>query len=123
MSEHLGVEGGSPFPLPKALIEIVDRASVFSIDNIDDNLLEVDVEPGKLTVTGRGLKGDHVEWRAVKYDGPKVQFLISPELLSQLAKSYNDCVLTHDRMKVTGEKWVYVTALGQPDKPRENGKE
>lgn len=111
---------GSKTVLPKGLAEAADRASIFSSENVDesDRVVKVEIRKGKLRISGQGVTGWYREMKDLKYRGRQMTFLISPDLLSRLVKTYNDCEISEDYLRVDGESYVYVTCLG-----RENAKD
>jgi DNA polymerase III sliding clamp (beta) subunit (PCNA family) len=102
---------GEPIVLPRGLGEAAQRAEVFSSENQDDNLVEVSLTPGLVMVTGRGASGRYEERKKISYDGPKMRFLISPELLGEITKKYNEASILPDKLMVDGGRWKYVTVL------------
>lgn len=111
VSTILDVDGKRAI-LPKGLVEATDRAEVFSAENSDGNLVQVDLRPGKLRVTGRGVSGWFQEVKTLKYEGPSLKFLIDPKLLVEIVTKHNECQITTNRLKVDGKRFTYVTCLG-----------
>jgi hypothetical protein len=108
---------GQACTIPKSLGTAVENAEVFSKENADSNLVNVELRPGKLRVKGQGSSGWYQEVKKLKYDGPPLEFTIAPKLLVELVKRYTECVISPaHRLKVTGEKWVYVAVLLKPHK-------
>jgi len=111
ISEILQVEG-APLNLPKGLKESVEKAEIFSSENVGANNVIVNIKKGKFKITGKGVSGWFTEIKKSKYDGTSLQFTIPPKLLVELVQHYNECEVTKDRLKVKGVKFVYVTVLG-----------
>jgi hypothetical protein len=111
---------GEPTVLPKGLGEAATKAEIFSSENADDNQVLVKLRSGKLMVKGTGVSGWYEERKKLKYDGPPLDFLVSPKLLVEITKRHNECEIMEDRLKVDGGKFVYVTCLGTSnDKEKE----
>ncbi len=98
--------------LPDGLADAVERAEVFSQDNVEANQVQVELKPGKLRLSGRGASGWYEEMREAKYDGEPLKFLIAPGLLRELIARTNECEITPGRLKIDGQRFQYVACLG-----------
>ncbi len=108
---------GSSLTLPKGLSEASDRAEEFSKENVDDNEVIVQLRKGKIRVVGVGVSGQITEWKKLKnYKGKDFDFKILPKLLAELVKKYNDCEVSKEQLRVTGENFTYVVSIGDPEK-------
>ncbi len=113
-----------PMSMPKGLGEAADKAQIFSSENTEANHVLVELQAGKLRVRGQGVSGWYTETKKLKYDGESMSFLISPQLLMDLVKRHNECQIAPERLKVQGDKYVYVSCLSKPpkaSKAAENG--
>lgn len=117
LKPYLDVQGQQA-KLPKGLQEAVERADVFSQENADYNFVGVELSPGWLKLRGEGASGWYTEKKKIDYAGRTFSFMISPKILSELAKKYNTCEVSEDKLKVNGGKWKYVTVLNRAE---ENG--
>lgn len=113
---------GTKIVLPKGLADAAERAAVFSEENAEDNDVTVILKPGKVIVIGSGASGDFREVKNVKYNGEEMMFMVSPKLLADLTRKYNEAWITPDTLKVRAGKFTYVTALG-PMEDKAEGKE
>lgn len=104
---------GEPLTLPKGLKEAVEKAEIFSSENIEGNNVIVNIKKGKFKITGKGVSGWFTEVKKSKYDGVSLQFTIPPNLLVELVQRHNECEVSESRLKVKGGKFVYVTVLGK----------
>lgn len=104
-------EEGVPLALPKGLDKVAERAMVFSEDNPDLKLITVELKKGRMRITGRGITGEHIEMPKAVYAGPPMSFLIKPDLLAEITKKHNDCVLTGDKLRIDGGKWKILLCL------------
>lgn len=98
--------------LPKGLADAADKAAVFSAENTDNNQIFLSLSQGRLKVRGEGVSGWYWETKRMNYDGPPLEFYISPELLIDLLKRHTDCLLSTERLKVDTGSYTYVSCLG-----------
>ena len=103
---------GTKLVLPKGLREAIEKAEVFSAENVEGNDVSVRIQPGELRIEGKGISGWFRESKKLEYDGKDLEFTIPSKLLSELVKQYNKCEVTENRLKVRGGKFTYVTTLG-----------
>lgn len=114
LSRFLEVEG-EEISLPKSISDAVERSEIFSVDNTDNNMVLIDLSPGKLRIKGQGISGWYSERRKIKYTGPAISFMVAPKLLTELVKQHNDYIISKDKLKVNGVgKYVYVACLAIP---------
>lgn len=104
---------GEPLTLPKGLKEAVEKAEIFSSENVEGSNVIVNIKRGKFKIIGKGVSGWFTEVKKSKYDGDSLQFTIPPKLLVELVQHYNECEVSENRLKVKGGKFVYVTVLGK----------
>ncbi len=109
MTKFLDVKGETVV-LPTGLEEAVKRTQVFSEENENKNV-RVQLRAGKCKITGEGVTGSHSELKKLRYTGPELDFLVSTAMLLELPKRGNECVVTTNRLAVTGGKWRYVATL------------
>lgn len=115
LTQFFKVDGES-ISFPKGLEEIIDRAQEFTKEMADDNVIKVEIKPGKVNIIGVGISGKHEEYRPLKeYSGNEYSFLIAPNLMTNLAKNYQEAELTQNALIVRGPKWVYMAALVSPN--------
>ena len=69
---------GEKTVLPGGLSDAVDKATVFSADNPESNLVEVQLKAGKMKLAGRGANGWYEEIKKVKYSGSAIKFFVDP---------------------------------------------
>lgn len=112
LKPYLSIDGTEPATLPRTLGEAAERAEIFSSENQDENLVEVDLKPGKLVIRGQGASGWYAESKSLKYDGQPMTFMVKPKVLVQLVKKHTDCFVSQDRLIVKAAKFTYVTCLG-----------
>ncbi len=106
--------GGSPMTLPGGLAAALEKASIFSEANVENDVVLVTLRSKQLIVRGEGPNGFFQEVKEISYDGPSLEFTIDPVLLIEITSQTNECYLEAGRMRVDGGgKFVYVTALGK----------
>lgn len=106
---------GQPVGLPKELAESAEAAQVCSSENADDDAILVRLREGKAVVNGVGVTCWYQESvRGVRYDGPDLDFMISPALLAKVVREHAAAQVGENFLKVEGGRWTYLTALGRP---------
>jgi hypothetical protein len=121
LKDILTVEGETT-QLPRGLAEAAERADVFAAENSDADSVMISLSPEKLTLRAESALGWYSETKKVKYAGQPLAFLIVPKILGAIVKKHSACVVTRDRLKVDGGKFIYVTVLGVPPEiAKDNG--
>jgi len=110
LSELLNVKG-TPTKFPKGLIEAIEKAEIFSAENVEDNQVIINLKPNKLRITGRGGSGYYQEVKGIKYKGKSLSFRVAAGLFADLIRHHNSCEITADRLKVATGKYSYITVL------------
>jgi len=110
LTEHYKVKG-SAITFPKGLSEAAEKAEVFTFESLEENHVTINLQPGKLQLTGRGVSGYYQERKTVKYNGPSFSFTIAPLLLGDLVKKHNKCLLSKGTLKVSTGKYTYISVL------------
>lgn len=115
LSKVFKVSGGVRTALPKGLLQASERAEVFSSDNADRNEVKVELQGGKIRITGESAIGSHQEIQDIAYKGEPLGFYISPKLLRDICDRYEDCLISDKRLKVDGGNFTFITCLGEVD--------
>lgn len=110
---------GTHTNLPKALIEVSERASILTADNVEDDAIVIKIQEGKITVIGTGTSGDHRESRKIQYKGKEITFMIDPALLKELCQRHSEAWVSENTLKVKAGKFTFVTALGTMEEKKE----
>lgn len=103
---------GEAIAMPRTLSDAADRAAVFA-DTMGEPLLNVRLEEDKMRVKGQGALGWYKELKKVDYKGEPMEFVISATLLKHVSEKYQQAEITERALKVTGDRWTYITALGK----------
>lgn len=118
LTEVLNVSGVDA-TLPGGLGEEVERAQIFS----GDEKVLIELRAGKIRVKGQGASGWFRSTRKIEYDGPAMEFLMSPKLLIGLTKKYSACQIAPERLMVEGDRYTYISCLTKPQEPAANAKD
>lgn len=114
---------GTPTVLPRGAESAATLAAVFSSEDKDNNKVLVTLSDGTMTVRGDASFGWAEEELRVTYDGPATEFRINPDLLIQIVKEHKNGEIGPGRLRVSGEKWVYVTQLAKAKKEKKDERE
>jgi hypothetical protein len=120
ITEILKIAKGQLLVLPKGLKKSIEKAEIFSSENVEGSDVIVNLKPGKFKITGKGASGWFTEIKKSKYKGKELQFTIPAKLLSELVKQYNKCEVSSNYLRVTGEKFIYVTTLGMIEEEKDD---
>ena len=107
---------GTPTVLPKGAADAAQLAAIFSGEDKDNDKVSVTLSRGTMTVRGEASYGWAREEMRTTYDGPTIEFRISPALLTQIVTRHNECRIEPGRLKVEGNQWTYVASLGSPSR-------
>lgn len=102
---------GEKTKLPTGISDAVEKAQIFSSENLDTDLILVELKSGKFRIRGEGSNGWFTEVRKVAYSGNDLSFRIAPKLLIQLCNQHDECELNKERIKVQFDNFTYVTSL------------
>jgi DNA polymerase III sliding clamp (beta) subunit (PCNA family) len=106
---------GQTSPLPKSLVGAVEKAEMFVEEASTIYGVDVDLRPGKLLLRAEGPVGWYEERQKVEYEGEPLKFRISPKLLREICKRSDKCIVGEDKLKVKGDKFVYISCLVEDD--------
>lgn len=113
LSPILDFEGTSVI-LPKGLAGAAEKANIFSSETSDDNFISVTLDAGRIKIRGQGASGWFQEVKKVEYTGPRMDFIMAPELLTELTQKHSNFEIGQGRLRVTSGKFQYVTCLASP---------
>lgn len=107
---------GGDVQLPGGLAEAVEKAQVFSSENVNNDNITISLKQGKgLRIKGEGSSGWFEETKDADYKGPPIKFHIAPKLLIDLTKKHTRCKVNENRLLVDNGKFKYITSLADPD--------
>lgn len=123
LTNILNKAGGDVVILPKGLKEACDKAEVFSSTDVrEDNKISISLAPGRCRVRGEGHFGWFTECKKIKYDGPVLSFLISPELARLLTLRYKKCRISKTALRAGDSVFSYVASLSSAEKKTKKDK-
>lgn len=103
---------GKEINFPKGLKETIERANIFSSENLDENRIELKLSKGKLKIIGEGVTGRINERKKMNYTGKAFSFTISPKLLETLILQHTKFELSEKYLSTKMGKFRYITVLG-----------
>jgi len=106
---------GHDLTIPKGISEATKRAAVFSSSGTGEALVTVTLSKDRVLIKSQSAIGWYSEPKKIVYDGPKITFMIAPDLLADICKKYSEAKINESRLSVNGGNWQYVTALGAPE--------
>jgi hypothetical protein len=107
LSSHTKVEG-TRTKLPKHLVEALDRIVLFE----NGNQIKVHLEANNMCVRGEGVDGySEKVFRKLIYNGPPMDFQISPLVLTEVARRDSECIVAKDKMMIQGDNFKYIVSL------------
>lgn len=100
---------GSKVTLPNELPDILDKASVFSAKEFEqDNLVELSLSGKKLVIRSEGDKGWFEEKTIIKGKSDDYSFSINPNLLKQILKLEKCAVISDNKVLFKGKQFTHV---------------
>ena len=97
---------GDEIEFPSDLDEILDRASVFCVDQ----RVKVSLEKGKLTVSTESANGNFVETVRIKYEGASTEFYMHPQFMRDTLK-LNKKAIIGKALKFSNDNFEHVVRL------------
>lgn len=113
---------GQPFALPKGAEVAARLGQVFTRGDKDGERVDVDLQGNRMLVKGQGMHGWTSEELDLSYSGNPVAFRLNPQLLVELVSNYDQCEIGPGRLRIEGDKWVYMTILGRPNEQESESK-
>lgn len=121
---HLLKAKGHPLVIPRGIAKAAERAAVFAVDAAGESQVLVKLENEKIALRGEGATGWYREVSKVAYEGPSMEFRISPALLKQISEKHSEAEICEDKLMVLGGQWKYCTVLaGAKEKEAEEAPE
>ncbi len=118
LTTFLGVPDGAHVLLPKSLAASMKKAEVFTERAL------IKLMPKKMRIVARGTGGGYRERKNLAgYTGERMEFWIATQLLTEIVKRHNECEVTDSFLKVNGNRFVYVVALGKSENEKKEGDE
>lgn len=102
---------GTPIKFPTSIIKAIDKAQVFSLENVDENQIDIIIDNGKLIVEGNGVSGKYRELSKIDFKRSYVAFKIEPAMLVNLIKQNNECQITEQHLVIRFSNYTYITVM------------
>lgn len=113
--DHLAEPGkGKKLTLPKELEADVNAVNVAASEDKDTNAVVVELKPGEFAVSGIGVTIKARHRKKCDYNGRPLAFMIQPAMLVQICKRERTCTIEKNLLRMTGDRWSYVTDLAEP---------
>lgn len=106
---------GEKLILPKGAGAAAKLAAVFAGSDKAKARVRVAMRGRRMEIVGAGTQGESRSYLDAGYDGPPLEFDISPTLLEEIVKKHNECEIDQTRLFVRGDCWMYVAALFQTE--------
>lgn len=106
--------------IPRGLTKAIEEAQISSSEDADDDSIMLELKPGAVRITGRGATSWKKKRLKLKYNGPPIQFMISPKLLAKISAKHNQCQINKQWIRVNGGPWTFISCLGSPNQPGES---
>jgi DNA polymerase III sliding clamp (beta) subunit (PCNA family) len=103
---------GKQITFPKTILDIVERASIFSKrEHVLDERVEIEILKNKIVVKSKADCGWFEEEANIVYDNKPIFFCITPYLLKDILSETLECIVCENKLKFEGDNWIYVTML------------
>lgn len=103
---------GTPVPFPKSIVPAAELAEIFSKEESDNNVLNVNLKPGKVIVTGLGISGRASHRSKIRYDGPELTFTVGPKVLQALIEKHDAIEIEPgQRLIVSSGRWYFTCKI------------
>lgn len=111
--DHLLEVVGMEIEFPETILEIVEKATIFSKRNYFlDEQLTITLGNRKVKVESKSETAKFEESAIMKnYTEEPFSFNVTPYLLKDILERTRVCILSDDKLKFEGAGWEYITAL------------
>ncbi len=107
---HIKVKG-TKTSFPKGISDSISKAVLFSgEEKLGESLLRIDLQPGKMRLSGQGPNGWYRETSKVEYEGGSVSFSVAPNMLLDISRRADTYIIGKGRIKVTTDLFEYVSS-------------
>ena len=111
IGRFLEIEGQS-ITLPKTLLPVLDRASVFAQRDYDaDEIIQVELAKNAITISANSTAGWFKEELEIKYNEAPIKFITNPKFLQDMLSKIEDCIIGEAAIKFTGPNWEHAVVL------------
>lgn len=97
---------------PKDMLDMIDKASVFSkSSDLDDSCISIFLENKKIIIKSKNTCGWTQEESPIRYSGEKKEFMINPTALMDICKQTNKCTINSQKIVFKESDWVHLIGL------------
>jgi DNA polymerase III sliding clamp (beta) subunit (PCNA family) len=112
VQSSLVLEDGVDIILPKRVIELIDRASVFgSRKHFLDDEVTLRFARRVLIVSAKNDSGWFEEECPIRYTGNDLEVSLSPNFMASILLKSAKCTVTADKIGFGGDDWVFVSTV------------
>lgn len=97
---------GAEINFPKTITDILDRAAVFTENDVD-----VTLKDNRIVISSKSDTGWFKEEANAAYEGEPITFSVVPGLLRDILAETQHCLYNGNLLKFEGEGWVYVSSV------------
>lgn len=102
---------GTTINFPPSILEILDRASVFSKrDFLLDEAIEINITEKNVKIKSTSDAGWFEETAKAQYTGEPLTFSVTPHLLRSILEQSNTALFENGRILFSGENWKFMTS-------------
>ena len=103
---------GEEVSFPKEILDILDRAGVFSKrEHSLDEIIAIKITGGKLYIHSESDSGWYNEYARIKHKGKDIEFKITPYLFRDILNETTTGFIEENRLSFQGKNWKYITML------------
>jgi hypothetical protein len=103
---------GEEITFPVNFADLLDRAAIFAKrEHFLDEEVIITIAENKIKIKGKSDTGWLEESANIKYVGELLEIRITPYLLQSIIKETLTCSVNSQKVKFTGEDWIYIAML------------
>lgn len=102
---------GHELQFPGGILEMLDRAGVFTSGSTNGDFVSIAVEERTMTIKGEGDYGWLKETANCRYKGDKVEFQVDPSFLRDILKDLRKCIVGEGTLLFEGENFKHIVSL------------
>jgi len=111
------LDEGETIVFPNKLVEILDRACVFSEEDVDSGAIYVKmiIADDKIVIRGENTDGWFEEECRMRYKGDEIIVYVNPVHFIHILNSLSEAIKGVNKMKFTGDDFIQIITLGADD--------
>lgn len=112
LDNRVKVENSKKVEIPKEILPIIDRASVFCEEKFQkDEKIDIAIEKKALTITSQSKNGEHSERTRCSYDGDLISFRISPKFMEDILSKTDSMFVGENKLRFETDKYFHVIVV------------